>query len=260
MKNQQQVVAIVPAAGNATRLFPLPFSKELYPSGLFVDDSGVSQPKVVSHYLMDKFKSAGIKKVLFSIRKGKADIMEHFGDGLSFGVDASYLITTIPFGAPYTVDRAYNYIKEDIVALGFPDILFEPEDAHTSLLDQQIKCQADVVLGLFPADRPDKCDLVETDQDGLVKKIVIKSAQSHLAETWGIAVWTPVFTKYLHDFLAVRGKQSATDKELHIGDVIQSAINDGLYVDAIRVSEKPFIDIGTPDDLEKAIHEYSARE
>ena len=42
------------------------------------------------------------------------------------------------------------------------------------------------------------------------------------------------------------------EKELFISDVINFAIWDGLQVEAVHISEKPFIDIGTPENLARA--------
>jgi len=251
--DQRRVVAVIPAAGSATRLSPLPCSKELYPVGLQTDEGGVRRPKVVAQYLLESLRQAGIEKAFISLRKGKADILEYFGDGSQLGMDLAYLVTRIPYGAPYTIDRAYEFVKHDLVAVGFPDILFEAENAFGALLRHQSQTQADVVLGLFPADRPDKCDMVEVDAAGAVTRIVIKQAQCSLAETWGIAIWTPRFTEYLHNYLSTHLADAAVTRELFVGDVIRAAPGDGLRVEGVRVSDSPFIDIGTPEDLARAI-------
>jgi len=257
MTDQRKVVAIIPAAGSAARLSPLPCSKELYPVGLHTEGDGVQRPKVVAQYLIEQLELAGIRKIFVSLRRGKEDIMTYFGDGASLGVDIAYLVTTIPYGAPYTIDRAYQFVKEDIVALGFPDILFESGAAFSAVLRRQGQRQADVVLGLFPADRPDKCDMVDVDGSGVVRQIVIKQQESPLPWTWGIAVWSPSFTRYMHDYLKDHLQRGASAPELFVGDVIRAAIDDGLRVEAIPVSDSPFIDIGTPEDLARAIDRYT---
>jgi glucose-1-phosphate thymidylyltransferase len=38
-----------------------------------------------------------------------------------------------------------------------------------------------------------------------------------------------------------------------VGDVIRAAIDAGLKVEAVQVSDRPFLDIGTPDDLLRAV-------
>lgn len=258
MSTKQQFVAIIPAAGRASRLSPLPCSKELYPIGIHANKDNSTHPKVVSHYLLDKFKRAGVEKVFFSLRKDKSDILDYFADGAAFGVDIAYIVPYVPYGVPYTIDRAYQFVKNEIVALGFPDILFEPENAYETLLARQKQRQADVVLGLFPADRPDKCDMVELNEDDTIKRIVVKPEKTSLTMVWGIAIWTPRFTQYLHNFLD-SPEPKGTEKELQISDVILAASRDGLHVDTIQVSQKPFIDIGTPEDLQRAIQQYFPR-
>ena len=95
-------------------------------------------------------------------------------------------------------------------------------------------------------------DMVEIDANNNALNIVIKPKQTNLEFTWGIAVWKPSFSQYLHDYLAMQQRKE-TDPELHIGHVIQAAINNGMTVVAETVSNEAFLDIGTPDDLSRAI-------
>ena len=45
----------------------------------------------------------------------------------------------------------------------------------------------------------------------------------------------------------------AEERELFIGDVIQSAIEHDMRVDSVVFSKGEFLDIGTPEDIAKAI-------
>ena len=85
-----------------------------------------------------------------------------------------------------------------------------------------------------------------------IKNIVIKPKRTNLHYTWGAAVWTPIFTKFMHRYVEKTQLLVGQSRELFIGKVIQEAINDGLRVEAVHVSDAPFIDIGTPDDLLRA--------
>jgi len=53
----------------------------------------------------------------------------------------------------------------------------------------------------------------------------------------------------MHGFLALHQKTAAGKAELFIGNVVQAAIKNGLRVHGVKVSEQPFLDIGTWDDL-----------
>jgi glucose-1-phosphate thymidylyltransferase len=62
------------------------------------------------------------------------------------------------------------------LAFGFPDIIFQPEDAFVQLLARQASTKAGIVLGLFPTDQPQKVDMVDLDDDGRIRLIEIKPA------------------------------------------------------------------------------------
>ena len=245
---QREIIGIIPAAGQATRLAPLPCSKELYPVGL----KQGGRPKVICEYLLDRMRQAGIRKVYIVLRHGKWDIPAHFGDGTTLDMHIAYLMMNLPFGVPYTLDQAYPFVRDSLVALGFPDILFSADHAFEQLLAQQVESDADVVLGLFPARRPQKVDMVDFGPDRKVREIVIKPQKTSLRYAWAIAVWTPTFTHFMHQYLADAKAGAADAPELFVGDVVQAAIDRGLRVEAVQVSEDPFLDIGTPDDLAKA--------
>lgn len=100
------------------------------------------------------------------------------------------------------LDQAYPFVQHSLVALGFPDILLEPDDAFVHLRTRRAETSADIVLGLFPANRPETCDMVATDPAGRVQQIFVKPTSTALQDAWMIAVWTPTFTQFLHDHLA----------------------------------------------------------
>jgi glucose-1-phosphate thymidylyltransferase len=168
----------------------------------------------------------------------------------------AYLAVPPTAGPPYTLDYAYPFVRDAIVALGFPDILFEPDDAFVKLLEHQARTNADVVLGLFPADRPETMDVVAVNSDGRVEQILIKPSHTTLRETWGIAVWTPAFTEFSHDRLT-HGSASPKETELHVGNVIQAAIEAGMRVEGLMVSEQSFLDIDVPEHLAQAVAAYT---
>lgn len=253
-EQRREIIGLIPAGGQATRIAPLPCSKELYPVGFNSLNSGQElRPKVVCHYLLEKMRLAGIRKIYIVLREGKWDIPAYFRDGTAFDVHLAYLIMNVPFGAPYTLDQAYPFVNDALIALGFPDILFSPDNAFVQLLARQRRSEADVILGLFPADQPGKVDMVDSGADGKVNQIVIKPRQTQLRHTWGIAVWTPVFSRFMHEYLAVARKSALHKPELFVGDIVQAAIGDGIRVEAVYVSDEPFLDIGTPDDLIRAV-------
>ncbi|MCB0209512.1 MAG: dTDP-glucose pyrophosphorylase [Anaerolineae bacterium] len=254
-----EIIGVLPAGGHASRLAPLPCSKELYPVGFRPVGSGDSRPKVVGHYLLEKMQQAGASKAFIILREGKWDIPAYFGDGTLVGLPLAYLMMNLPYGAPYTLDQAYPFVNQANIVFGFPDILFQPDDAFTRMFKHQAETKADIVLGLFRADNPEKMDMVEFDEQQRVRRIVIKPKhQTALIYTWIIAVWTPAFTEFMHTFLERKlAEGSLGAKEVFVGDVIQAAIDAGLNVESVIFSEGRYIDIGTPEDLAKATYRYA---
>ena len=248
------IIGLVPAAGLATRLGPLPVSKEIYPLATpAAGDARASRATVVCEYLLSGLHRAGVRQTYIVLRDGKWDIPAYLRDGSAFGMNFAYLMMGAPHGAPFTIDQAYPFLGPSRVALGFPDILFEPEDPYSPLLSRLTESDADVVLGVFPAVNPSSCDMVEID-DGRVARLEIKPAASDLQWTWALAVWEPSFTEFLHESVQAKLARRAVDPstEHYIGGVLQEAMAAGLRVDAVVVSEEPFLDIGTPEGLAAA--------
>lgn len=251
------VVGLIPAAGQARRLAPLPCSKELYPLGFKIDKEGQPQgPKVVCQHVLEKMRLAGITNIYIILRAGKFDLPAYLGDGRTLGLHLAYLMMGLPFGVPFTLDQAYPFVRDSVVALGFPDILFEPDDAFVKTLDRLSQGSYDVVVGVFPADRPEKVDMVELSDGFDIQRIIIKPPRTHLRLTWGLAVWKPAFTHFMHEWLKSTLRARAVDVEIFIGEAIQAAIDDGLRVGAVQVSSKPFLDVGTPEDLVTALKHF----
>lgn len=261
----REVVGLIPAGGEATRLAPLPLSKELFPIGFRrVNDQWGIRPKPVCLYLLESLRLAGIENAFVVLRRGKWDLPAYLGDGRAFGLNLAYLMLGLPYGVPYTLDQAYPFVRHSLVAVGFPDVIFQPADAFVKLLDRQAATGAEVVLGLFPTDQPQKADMVEVGDDGRVYRIEIKPEQTHLRYTWMIAVWTPTFTQFMHEYLKTSQAAAsetgapppgAAERELYLGDIVQQAIAENLLVESVCFHHGACLDIGTPDDLVRAVYD-----
>jgi len=206
---------------------------------------------------------AGIKKAYIILRSGKWDIPAYFGNGAAIGVDLGYLIAGLPYGVPYTLDVAYPFVQNSVITLGFPDILFEPENAFERLLGHLSQSQADVVIGASRFDQPHRGGMIDFDDTGRVTQVIEKPAVSDLKYSWYVAVWTPVFTQFIHDYLialearyqASHNEQEIPDRrEISMADVIQAGIDAGLTVEVELMPTGSYIDIGTPTDLVKKMH------
>jgi glucose-1-phosphate thymidylyltransferase len=249
-----EFVGLVPAGGQATRISPLPCSKELYPIGFGpIDKTQTRRPKVVSHYLLEKMKAGGVHKVYFVLRPGKWDIPAYYGDGTNLGMSFAYLMLGVPYGVPFTLDQAYPFVRNATVAFGFPDILFDADEGFSALYADHLSTGADISLGMFPATDPLSLeDRVIMEDHGLVRDILLRPPSSDLPYSWAIAVWSPKFTDFLHQYVEEK-KTGTMQIELSAGHAIQAAIRFGLHARGIILGQNPYIDIGTPDGLCRAV-------
>jgi glucose-1-phosphate thymidylyltransferase len=266
---EREVVGLMPAGGKAERIAPLPCSKELFPLGFQLME-GIPQPrpKAVGQYLLEKFQLAGIAKTFIILRKGKWDIPAYFGHGEFVNMHLGYLIMGEALGPPFTLDQAYPFVHDKLVAFGFPDIMISSENVFSPLLKQQERTQADMVLAVFPAHKPQLMDMVEMDENGKIHAMFLKPDKTDLELCWLGGVWTPAFTQFMHDYLQdFRRKDdfktAKADKleteDLTVGAVIQAAIKKGLQTYGVVFPDGKYIDIGTADNLMKSVEKFGCQ-
>ena len=115
-----QVIGLLPAGGKATRISPLPLSKELYPIGFrSLDGKSHIRPKVVSHYLLEKMHLAGIERAYFILKPGKWDIPGYFGDGSILSIHLGYLIMGFTFWGTFYLRPSLSFCKKCNSGFGF---------------------------------------------------------------------------------------------------------------------------------------------
>lgn len=262
---QREIVGLIPAAGRATRLAPLPCSKELLPVGFQSADEGADRrPKPVSQYLLERMRLAGAGKVFFIARAGKWDIADYYGDGSRLGLHLAYLHVGAPWGPPFTLAQATPFIGEADVVFGFPDILIDPADSFTPLQERMKSTGADVVLGLFHCRADEPGDVVVTDGNGRLTSLQTKEERPVRPENytcWMFAVWRSTFTRFLTAHcrhLAVQAENTVRESpqakapEWPVGAVIAAAMRHGLHVDSVFFESGRFLDVGTPDGITAA--------
>lgn len=251
MRATKDVLGLIPAAGKAERLGKLPCSKELFPIG-FRDTPNGPAPKVAGHYLLERFRTAGIRRAFMVLHESKWDVARYFGTGEIADVSLAYLSIPGSRSVPETLSYAAPWVGESIVALGFPDCLFEPADAYSWLLERQAATGADLVLGLFPTERCRTTDMVECAPDGRVRRIEVRPETTALRFNWLLAVWGPAFTQHLVDAVRTAPGEGG---ELQIGSVVRSAVERDLHVVGVEFPGGLYQDVGTPGDLAAAIRE-----
>jgi len=131
------VVGLIPAAGEARRIAPLPCSKEIYPLGFAIAEGDEELGlKTGCDYLLEKMHRVGIKRAYIVLRNGKWDIPAYLCQSPMGKVELAYLVLSSSSGVPYTIDHAYPFLRHSLVAFGFPDVVFHEDSAFDRLQEQ----------------------------------------------------------------------------------------------------------------------------
>ncbi|MEM9602258.1 MAG: hypothetical protein AAGA11_05305 [Pseudomonadota bacterium] len=239
------MILLLPAAGHATRLPALGGrSKACMP---------IAPDRAAADALLDAAVAADTAHALWLIRDAGEDIRRHYGDAYN-GLPLHYHTLPATGSTLDTLRRALAAptlaLDRGTLALGFPDMQFRDASALAALHTHHHRSGADLSLGCFETDRPDKVDVVVTDARGRVARIDIKSTSPGGTHGWILAVWQPRFTRFL---LAQPPPAPPTHRaaERYLGHEIQAAIAAGLAVDAVHF-DTPLLDLGTPEDLARA--------
>lgn len=240
----EQLVGLVPAAGSATRLGPIPCSKAILP--VAGEGPTPGSVRVACHSLLEQLAAARVDRCLVVVDREALDVAAYVGDGTGLGLDVGYLTIDDSPSTVATLARATRHVGASTVVLGFPDIQLSPGDLVARTVDHHRTSGADVVLGLVPATDTTAVDVVAVDDDGRVTAVVPKPAQTDLTWMWPLAVWGPRFTTLLADHAR---RPHHEDGELFVGHVVTAAITAGLRVEATHMPDGRYLDVGTPATL-----------
>lgn len=223
---------IIPAAGEGSRIQPLAFSKELLPIGSRVE-GGKERPRAVSEYLVERMIRGGADKLCFVISPGKTDILEYYGSRL-WGADLAYVVQPSAGGLCDAVFRALPLVRADeLVLIGLPDTLWEPEDGFARLADDALS------FLLFPVEHPELFDAVVTDAEGWVVEIEVKKAGARSNWIWG-AIKMP--GSVFHELYELWRRPGRNDE--YLGTLVNAWIAEGGRAVGVRAGEA-YVDVGT---------------
>lgn len=165
-----QLIAVVPAAGFATRLQPLAVSKEML----------VVRGRPMIDHLAERLLAAAPSRFRVVTRPDKSDLRAHA---------AAQNWETI-LGSPTQVAQSVQLglaglADDDLVLVGFPDTIIETEDAAVRTV-AALSDDADAALGLFHSAEPERGDVVELLPDGKVLRVEPKPRTPAGDLVWGL--------------------------------------------------------------------------
>jgi glucose-1-phosphate thymidylyltransferase len=240
------MLGIIPAAGAARRLQPLPFSKELLPVASRTTD-GAERPLAVSEFVVERLVLGGATRLCFVVAPRKLDIVTYYGASVA-GVPVCYAIQPEPSGLCDAVFRGLPFAAPDEhVAVGLPDTVWFPENGLRSLPRQLLS------LLLFPVHEPQLFDAVVTDEQENVREVQVKSPNATSRWIWG-AVQGPYSS--FHELHRIWLERSRRDE--YLGTLFNEYIAQGGQVAAAKVGTSYF-DVGTVTGYRRAFADLQER-
>ena len=218
-----RLVGVIPAAGHARRLQPLTGSKEMIAVG----------GRPVIDYLVERLLAAECDELRVVTRPDKEDVAVYARERGAVVVEGS----PRSFAESILLGIA-GLEPSTVVLIGLPDTIWEPVDGFARLLDV-VSADADLVLGLFESDEPERSDVVVADEDGRVESVHVKEPGPPGSLVWGCFV---ARTRALGPL--------ADDDEP--GSYFARLASAGRSIRAVRLPGK-LVDVGTPESLERAL-------
>jgi dTDP-glucose pyrophosphorylase len=246
----ERIAAIVPAAGKAARVHN--YAKELVPIGSAPGDP--ARFIVCSEEIVSRLAAAQVEEIRFVISPEKSYLLEYYarndllGDGLvSFGA------TTETGGMPYSIASQKQFLdRYDLILMGMPDTVIDPEDSFLSLIDLHHRVRADLSLGLYKIDTRNPGGIVYFNEDtNRVTRHIDKTSPDFPPDadnSWAIACWNRRFSDFMYTQVESH-RRAGKRQELLFGDLIDAAVNrNGLQVVAeyINLQDGFYWDITNP--------------
>jgi dTDP-glucose pyrophosphorylase len=233
------MLGIVPAAGAASRLQPLAFSKEMLPVGTARDEQGVERPKAVSEYLVERMLVAGADRVCLVISPEKSDIIPYYARHPD-SRRLCYVVQERPSGLCDAIFRALPVLQpnEDVL-VGLPDTVWFPVDGYTRL------AAGELAFLLFRVDQPSLFDAVVTDAQGRVREVQVKAAEPSTDWVWGAFRMPGAVFRELHALWEARADE-------YVGTLVNEYLRRGGRARGVRAGQV-YYDVGTLDGYRAAV-------
>jgi mannose-1-phosphate guanylyltransferase len=176
--------AILLAGGKGTRLRPL----TLHTPKPIVPIFG----RPFLHYQIDLLRSVPeIDEVILSLNYQPRRIEEIFGDGAALGIKIRYVVEPAPLGTGGAVRYAGESLTDSVVVFN-GDVLTAVDLAAVLQRHRERRARATIVL--TPVENPTAYGLVETDQDGNVRRFLEKPSPDEITTNYinaGIYILEP---------------------------------------------------------------------
>lgn len=229
--NFEDVRVIILAGGMGTRLRPYTtvFPKPLMPIG--------DMP--ILEVVLRQLKYYGFKKITMSVNHLANLIQTFFGDGTKLGLEISYCIEDEPLGTAGSISLVEDVTENFLVMNG--DLLTTID--YSKMINDHVKSEAAATIGAFPREVQIDFGVLEVGDKGELIQFKEKPKYEFL-----LSMGVNAFHKSVLEFIP-------KDKYLDIPTLMTNLKNSGRDV-LTFCSECEWLDIGRPDDYEKAVVEF----
>jgi len=232
--------ALILAGGKGTRLRPLTVytPKPVVPI--------CNRPFLL--YQIDTLRRAGITDITLSLSYQPFKIEQQLGDGSDFGVKITYTVEPQPMGTAGAYKFAEDLIREPTVVFN-GDIVTDLDLKAVVRQHNERKAAATIVLA--PVENPSAYGLVETEEDGRVRRFLEKPNPDEISCNT-INAGTYILDPKVLDFVPAGENYSFEyglfPDLLKRGEKFYAHVPDGAY----------WIDIGTPARYLQVHHDILA--
>ncbi|MBN1796881.1 MAG: NTP transferase domain-containing protein [Sedimentisphaerales bacterium] len=227
----ENIRVVILAGGKGTRLKPYTtvFPKPLMPIG--------EMP--ILEIVLRQLKSFGFKKITISVNHLADLIQTFFGNGNKFGLDITYCMEDTPLGTAGSISLVDDITENFLVMNG--DLLTTID--YSAMVRSHVNSGAAATIGVFP--REVKIDFGVLELGGKGELIQYKEKPKY---EFIVSMGVNVFHRSVLDYIP-KGKY------LDIPALMMNLRNAGKQVLTYR-SQCQWLDIGRPDDYEKAIEVF----
>ena len=135
-----------------------------------------------------QLRTAGVERTLVITSDRKPELMQYLGNGGGLGLDLAFLQQARAEGLAAAATLSLPWTCGANACLLLPDTIVRPEHAlkdACALFESQ---KADLVLGVFPTDKPKELGPVQFDAAKRVIEVQDKPFETDLNNSWAMAV------------------------------------------------------------------------
>ncbi len=215
--------SIILVGGEGTRLRPLTYSvvKSMVPV--------VNKPFI--EHALARLAQHNINEIVLAMGYKPDSIFEYFGQKTGMSIKLAYSLEEKPLGTAGAVKHASQHIDETLFVLNgdvFSDI------DYTDMLNFHRQNKAQVTIALTHVDDPTKFGVVETDENGRVKRFTEKPKWEDVTSHWinaGVYILEPEVIDYIPENVFYMFEKGVFPNMLEKGEPVYAYTSDAYWID-----------------------------